>query len=77
MNGRLDGFDALPPYSLPHVELAKRGDKQAHSLLTVLLPGQSNRRKSNGRKPSPAIGEYLPDDELAPNLRTRRNRHAR
>ena len=60
MNGRLDGFEPCHRIAAAR-ELAKRGDKQAIAFLQSFYP------KSNGRKPSPAIGEYLPDHELAPN----------
>ena len=65
MNGRLDGFEPCHRIAAAR-ELAKRGDKQAIAFLQSFYP-QSNRRKSNGRKPSPANGEYLPNHELAPN----------
>ena len=63
MNGRLDGFEPCHRIAAAR-ELAKRGDKQAIAFLQSFYP-KSNGRKSNGCKPSPAIGEYLPDDELA------------
>ena len=65
MNGRLDGFEPCHRIAAAR-ELAKRGDKQAIAFLQSFYP-KSAGRKSNGRNPSPAIGEYLPDDELAPN----------
>ena len=65
MKGRLDGFEPCHRIAAAR-ELAKRGDKEAIAFLQSFYP-RSNGRKSNGRKPSPAIGEYLPDDELAPN----------
>ena len=60
MNGSLDGFEPCHRIAAAR-ELAKRGDKQAIAFLQSFYP------KSNGRKPSPAIGEYLPNHELAPN----------
>ena len=60
MNGRLDGFEPCHRIAAAR-ELAKRGDKQAIAFLQSFYP------KSNQRKPSPSIGEYLPDHELAPN----------
>ena len=60
MKGRLDGFEPCHRIAAAR-ELAKRGDKEAIAFLQSFYP------KSNGRKPSPAIGESLPDDELAPN----------
>ena len=65
MNGRLDGFEPCHRIAAAR-ELAKRGDKQAIAFLQSFYP-KPNGRKSNGRKPSPPIGEALPDDELAPN----------
>ena len=65
MNGRLDGFEPCHRIAAAR-ELAKRGDKQAIAFLQSFYP-KSNGRKSNGRKPSPPIGEFLPDDELTPN----------
>ena len=65
MKGRLDGFEPCHRIAAAR-ELAKRGDKEAIAFLQSFYP-QSNRRKSNGRKPSPANGEYLTDDEIAPN----------
>ena len=65
MDGRLDGFEPCHRIAAAR-ELAKRGDKRAIAFLQSFYP-KSNGRKSNGRKPSPAIGEALPDDELAPN----------
>ena len=65
MDGRLDGFEPCHRIAAAR-ELAKRGDKRAIAFLQSFYP-KSNGRKPNGRKPSPAIGEYLPDDELAPN----------
>ena len=65
MDGRLDGFEPCHRIAAAR-ELAKRGDKRAIAFLQSFYP-KPNGRKSNGRKPSPAIGEYLPDDELAPN----------
>ena len=58
MNGRLDGFEPCHRIAAAR-ELAKRGDKQAIAFLQSFYP------KSNRRKPSPAIGEALPDHELA------------
>ena len=60
MNGRLDGFEPCHRIAAAR-ELAKRGDKEAIAFLQSFYP------KSNGRKPSPAIGESLPNHELAPN----------
>ena len=65
MDGKLDGFEPCHRIAAAR-ELAKRGDKRAIAFLQSFYP-KPNGRKSNGRKPSPAIGEYLPDDELAPN----------
>ena len=65
MDGKLDGFEPCHRIAAAR-ELAKRGDKQAIAFLQSFYP-KPNGRKSNGRKPSPAIGEYLSDDELAPN----------
>ena len=65
MKGRLDGFEPCHRIAAAR-ELAKRGDKEAIAFLQSFYP-KSNGRKSNGRNPSPAIGEYLPDHELAPN----------
>ena len=65
MNGRLDGFEPCHRIAAAR-ELAKRGDKQAIAFLQSFYP-KSNGRKSNGRKPSPPIGEALPKHELAPN----------
>ena len=65
MKGRLDGFEPCHRIAAAR-ELAKRGDKQAIAFLQSFYP-KSNGRKSNRRKPSPAIGEALPDHELAPN----------
>ena len=58
MHGRLDGFQPCHRIAAAR-ELAKLGDKQAIAFL------QSFYSKSNGRKPSPPIGESLPNDELA------------
>ena len=63
MDGRLDGFEPCHRIAAAR-ELAKRGDKRAIAFLQSFYP-KSNGRKSNGRKPSPAIGEALPNDELA------------
>ena len=60
MKGRLDGFEPCHRIAAAR-ELAKRGDKEAIAFLQSFYP------RSNGRKHSPAIGEYLPDHELAPN----------
>ena len=60
MKGRLDGFEPCHRIAAAR-ELAKRGDKEAIAFLQSFYP------KSNGRKPSPAIGESLPNHELAPN----------
>ena len=60
MKGRLDGFEPCHRIAAAR-ELAKRGDKEAIAFLQSFYP------KSNGRKPSPAIGEALPDHELTPN----------
>ena len=60
MKGRLDGFEPCHRIAAAR-ELAKRGDKEAIAFLQSFYP------KSNRRKPSPAIGEALPDHELAPN----------
>ena len=65
MDGKLDGFQPCHRIAAAR-ELAKRGDKRAIAFLQSFYP-KSNGRKPNGRKPSPAIGEYLSDDELAPN----------
>ena len=65
MNGRLDGFQPCHRIAAAR-ELAKLGDKQAIAFLQSFYP-KSNGRKPNGRKPSPPIGEFLPDDELTPN----------
>ena len=65
MDGKLDGFEPCHRIAAAR-ELAKRGDKRAIAFLQSFYP-KSNGRRSNGRKPSPAIGESLPDDELAPN----------
>ena len=65
MNGRLDGFEPCHRIAAAR-ELAKRGDKQAIAFLQSFYP-ESNGRKSNGRKPSPAIGEAHPNHELTPN----------
>ena len=65
MNGRLDGFEPCHRIAAAR-ELAKRGDEQAIAFLQSFYP-KSNGRKSNRRKPSPAIGEALPDHELTPN----------
>ena len=63
MNGRLDGFEPCHRIAAAR-ELAKRGDKQAITFLQSFYP-KPNGPKSNGRKPSPPIGESLPNDELA------------
>ena len=60
MKGRLDGFEPCHRIAAAR-ELAKRGDKEAIAFLQSFYP------RSNRRKPSPAIGESLPDHELAPN----------
>ena len=60
MKGRLDGFEPCHRIAAAR-ELAKRGDKEAIAFLQSFYP------KSNQRKPSPAIGEALPNHELAPN----------
>ena len=65
MDGKLDGFEPCHRIAAAR-ELAKRGDKKAIAFLQSFYP-KPNGRKSNARKPSPAIGEYLPDHELAPN----------
>ena len=65
MDGKLDGFQPCHRIAAAR-ELAKRGDKKAIAFLQSFYP-KPNGRKSNGRQPSPATGEYLPDDELAPN----------
>ena len=65
MDGKLDGFEPCHRIAAAR-ELAKRGDKRAIAFLQSFYP-KPNGRKSNGRKPSPSIGESLPDDELAPN----------
>ena len=58
MDGKLDGFEPCHRIAAAR-ELAKRGDKKAIAFLQSFYP------KPNGRKPSHATGEYLPDDELA------------
>ena len=60
MDGKLEGFEPCHRIAAAR-ELAKRGDKRAIAFLQSFYP------KSNGRKPSPPIGEALPDDELTPN----------
>ena len=65
MKGRLDGFEPCHRIAAAR-ELAKRGDKEAIAFLQSFYP-KPNGRKSNGRKPSPPIGEALPNHELAPN----------
>ena len=65
MDGKLDGFEPCHRIAAAR-ELAKRGDKKAIAFLQSFYP-KPNGRKSNGRQPAPAIGEYLSDDELAPN----------
>ena len=65
MDGKLDGFEPCHRIAAAR-ELAKRGDKKAIAFLQSFYP-RPNGRNPNGRKPSPATGEYLPDDELAPN----------
>ena len=65
MDGKLDGFQPCHRIAAAR-ELAKRGDKKAIAFLQSFYP-KPNGRNPNGSKPSPAGGEYLPDDELAPN----------
>ena len=65
MDGKPEGFEPCHRIAAAR-ELAKRGDKRAIAFLQSFYP-KSNGRKSNGRKPSPAIGEALPNHELAPN----------
>ena len=60
MDGKLEGFEPCHRIAAAR-ELAKRGDKRAIAFLQSFYP------KSNRRKPSPPIGEALPNHELAPN----------